>query len=101
MAERPTDLAASVSSSVTEAEVYDDNEKQATDASFVQVTPRDVESGDDVERAELLPAEQEKAAPAKPDHSTRTAVIWMAVNTLATIGIVSPRQFLSFISTCS
>ncbi|TVY22054.1 Solute carrier family 35 member E3 [Lachnellula arida] len=82
------DHAPSSSSSVTN-ESFDDNEKHATDASFVKVkTPDDVEQGDEVERVELLPADQEKPAPAKPDNSTRTAVIWMVVNTLATIGIV-------------
>jgi solute carrier family 35, member E3 len=97
MAERAADLAPSASSSVTEAEVYDYNEKDGVDSSFVKVnTPGDVEQGDDVERAELLPAEHEKPAPAKPDNSTRTAVIWMVVNTLATIGIVSLRRFWSF-----
>jgi hypothetical protein len=48
----------------------------------------------DVERAGLLPqdelaAEHEKKAEPTPDHGMRAAVIWMVVNTLATIGIVS------------
>ncbi|PVH86519.1 TPT-domain-containing protein [Cadophora sp. DSE1049] len=54
-------------------------------------TPDEMDIGDDIERAELLSEhdEGEKPAPApKPDTSTRTAVIWMVVNTLATIGIV-------------
>ncbi|TVY84038.1 Solute carrier family 35 member E3, partial [Lachnellula suecica] len=93
MAERTADREPSISSSVTEAEGYDDSEKHGTmssDGSFVKVkTPDEVEHGDDIERAELLPADHEKpAAPAKPDNSTRTAALWMIVNTLATIGIV-------------
>jgi len=80
----------SSSSSVTNVS-FDDNEKHAADPSFVKVKPADdVEQGDELdERAEFLPADEEKPAPAKPDNSTRTAVLWMVVNTLATIGIVS------------
>ena len=98
MAERSTDRAPSISSSVTEAEAFDDNEKastlSSTDGGFTKLrSPEEMEIGDDVERAGLLPAEQqeqEKPRPAAQDNSTRTAVIWMVVNTLATIGIVSP-----------
>jgi solute carrier family 35 protein E3 len=91
MAERAADREPSISSSVTEAETFDDNEKHGTEGSFVKVkTPEEVEHGDDVERAELLREDHEKpAAPPKPDNSTRSAIIWMVVNTLATIGIVS------------
>lgn len=91
MADRSADRVASSSSSVTDAEHFDENEKIASsNASFVKVKAEDdVEAGDDVERAELLPEEHvAKPAPVK-DNSTRTAIIWMVVNTLATIGIVS------------
>jgi len=93
MAERSTDRAPSISSSVTEAEAYDDNEKNgtrsSTEGSYVKLkTPDELEIGDDVERAELLPAEQEKPPQPKPDNSMRSALVWMVVNTLATIGIV-------------
>ncbi len=80
---------------MTEAEGYDDNEKNhspTTESSFVKLnTPEEMEMGSDVERAELLPAAvnvaQEKAT--EPEKATvRSAVIWMVVNTLATIGIV-------------
>ncbi|PBP17425.1 solute carrier family 35 member E3 [Diplocarpon rosae] len=58
--------------------------------SFVKLkTPEELETGDDIERAELLPAVDEKAASQpKQETSTRQAVTWMVVNTLATIGIV-------------
>lgn len=93
MADRPGDRSASVSSSITEAEPYDENEKNhssTTDSSYVHMkTPEEMEI--DEERAELIPAAvhvvQEKAT--EPEKATvRSAVIWMVINTLATIGIV-------------
>jgi len=90
MAEKSEDRPASISSSVTEAEGFDDNEKNSSsEGSYVKLkAPDEMDIGDDVERAGLLPQEeQEKPQPA-PDNSTRTAAIWMVVNTLATIGIV-------------
>lgn len=93
MAERVVDREPSISSSTTEAEAFDDNEKSgsSTEGGFVKLkSPEEMEIGDDVERAELLPGEHEKPpAPKAPETSTRSAVIWMVVNTLATIGIVS------------
>ena len=93
MAERATEPEPSISSSVMEAETFDDNEKSgsSTDGGFVNLkSPQEMEIGDDVERAELLPGDQEKPPPAKqPETSMRSSVIWMVVNTLATIGIVS------------
>lgn len=85
-----TDRIGSPSSSLTAAEPYDDNEKMSEGR---LKTPDEMDlGGDDIERAELLSEHDdgdEKPAPApKPDTSTRTAVIWMVVNTLATIGIV-------------
>jgi len=47
--------------------------------------------GDDDERAEMLPAEHEKPVQTAPQASARSSFAWMAVNTLATIGIVSSR----------
>ena len=100
MAERSTDRAPSTSSSVTEAEAYDENENEKhgtmseTDGSFVKLkSPEDLElgDGDDDERAEMLPAEHEKPAQATPEASVRSSFVWMVVNTLATIGIVSSR----------
>lgn len=93
MTERATDREPSISSSVTEAETFDDNEKSgsSTDGGFVNLkSPEEMEIGDDVERAELLPAEPEKPPPPakQPDTSMRSSIIWMVVNTLATIGIV-------------
>ena len=96
MAERSTEREPSISSSTTEAETFNESEKTTTNGSsegaFANLkSPEELDIGDeDVERAGLLPpAEHEKPQPA-PDHSTRTAAIWMIVNTLATIGIVSP-----------
>ncbi len=93
MADRPGDRPASANSPVTETEAYDDNEKShsPTDSSYVHMkTPEEMEIGDE-ERAELIPAAvhvvQEKAT--EPEKVTvRSAVIWMVINTLATIGIV-------------
>lgn len=92
MAAERSDRAPSVSSSVTEAEHFKDEKNGAgsSDGSFVNLkTPDEMEIGDDVERAELLPGDVEKAAEPKPDNSTKVAAAWMVVNTLATIGIVS------------
>jgi solute carrier family 35 protein E3 len=98
MTERSTDHAPSTSSSVTEAEAYDENEKHGmlseTEGGFVKLkSPDDLELGDgdddDDERAEMLPAEHEKPAQSAPEASVRSSFIWMVVNTLATIGIVS------------
>jgi solute carrier family 35 protein E3 len=91
MADRSLDRAPSIASSVTEADTYDEEKNtRMSDGSFVKLkSPEEMELGDDVERANLLPQDDEKpTAPAKPDNSTRTAIIWMVVNTLATIGIV-------------
>ena len=95
MADRSTERPASISSSHTETEALDDHEKNGTasssDGSYVKLkTPDEMDIGDDIERAELLPPDQEKPEPQPipPDNSTRTAAIWMIVNTLATIGIV-------------
>lgn len=93
MAERSADRAASISSSHSEAEVFDEQEKNGTSSlsngnHIPLKNPDELEVGDDVERAELLPQDSEKPQVATPDNSTRTAVIWMVVNTLATIGIV-------------
>jgi hypothetical protein len=93
MAATRSDRPPSISSSVTEAEVFDDEKHGAagsSDGSFVKLkTPDEIEAGDDVERAELLPGGQEKAPQPKAENSTKAAAAWMVVNTLATIGIVS------------
>lgn len=96
MADRPVDRSVSVSSSIIEAEAYDEKEKNhspTTDSSYVHMkTPEEMEIGDE-EKAELIPAAmhvaQEKAT--EPEKATvRSAMIWMVINTLATIGIVCP-----------
>ncbi|PBP20504.1 hypothetical protein BUE80_DR008637 [Diplocarpon rosae] len=91
MAEQSIDRAPSGRSSTTEADAFDDQEKYGSgEGSFVKLKmPEELETGDDIERAELLPAADEKSAPQpKQETSTRQAVTWMVVNTLATIGIV-------------
>ncbi|KAK2628589.1 hypothetical protein QTJ16_001692 [Diplocarpon rosae] len=91
MAEQSIDRTSSVRSSITEADAFEDQEKYGSgEGSFVKLkTPEELETGDDIERAELLPAVDEKAASQpKQETSTRQAVTWMVVNTLATIGIV-------------
>jgi hypothetical protein len=84
------------SSVSSEAETYDEKHtpnRSSAESSFIK--PRDeedLEMGKDVEMQELLPAEEkapEAAAPPAPGSSARSAIIWMGVNTLATIGIVS------------
>jgi len=92
MAER-SDPTPSISSSVTETETFDDNEKHdalgSPDGSYPKLkSPDELDIGDDIERAELLPQNEQEKAQAAPDNSTRSAIIWMVVNTLATIGIV-------------
>jgi solute carrier family 35 protein E3 len=89
MNDRLGDRTVSVSSSVTEAEGYDESEKKGShDGSFVKVkSPEEMEMGSDIERAELLPPVQAEKV-ADPASSNKAAVIWMVVNTLATIGIV-------------
>lgn len=103
MADRSGDRASSLSS---ETEVFDDNEKQSPamslhEGSYVKVkVPEEMEMGDDVERQELLPGAVNAQEKPQEDSKTsaRAAIIWMVVNTLATIGIVCPYQFLLLIS---
>lgn len=94
LGERSGDRVPSISSSVTEADAY--NEKnQVRDSSegesYALKTPEEMEIGEDIEREGLLrDGEEEKTtAAAPPASTTRSAIIWMVVNTLATIGIVS------------
>lgn len=103
MAPERSDRAPSISSSVTEAEAFDDEKHGAGGSSdgFVNLkTPDEIEAGDDVERAELLPGGQEKAPEPKADNSTKVAAAWMIVNTLATIGIVSSGKLCELVAIC-
>jgi solute carrier family 35, member E3 len=94
MADRVQDRDGSIGSSSTEAEPYDESEKNQPngDSSYVHLkTPEEMEIADE-ESAELLPAAAhvvQQTATETEKTSVRTAVIWMVVNTLATIGIVS------------
>lgn len=103
MADRSGDSSVSANLSTAEIETYDENEKShspTTDGSYIHMkTPEEMEIGDE-ERAELIPAvvhtAQEKTAePGKT--SVTSAIIWMVVNTFATIGIVRlrPKRNLS------
>lgn len=71
-----------------------DNEKDggsSPSSSYVKVKPtEEMEMGDDIERQELL-SSSEPPKQAEPEKgSVRAAIVWMVVNTFATIGIVSP-----------
>jgi solute carrier family 35 protein E3 len=93
MVDRTQGRDASVGSSSTKAESYNENEKNHPmgDSSYVHLkTPEEMEIADE-ESAELLPAAAhvaQETATEPEKTSVRTAVIWMVVNTLATIGIV-------------
>ncbi|PSS10713.1 hypothetical protein M430DRAFT_69172 [Amorphotheca resinae ATCC 22711] len=91
MAERSTSSSPSIISSPSTpgVESFDENEKlTAAEGGVVTKSPEEFELDDDVERTGMLPPPDfEKPRPA-PNNGTSTALIWMAVNTLATIGIV-------------
>lgn len=80
-------------SASTEDRFDDKTEKRALmdaqDGDYNLRTPEELEHmEEDIERADLLaPPPEDK--PKAPESSVRSAVIWMVVNTLATIGIVS------------
>lgn len=89
-AESPrTERRVSEASSHTEnGGTYEENEKLASIQKDEESHPREeMEIAEDREDAAMLPQETEKPEPAKS--STRNAIIWMVINTLATIGIVS------------
>lgn len=70
-----------------------ENEKRSDSPnSFVKVKPMEEmemgDMGDDIERQELLASDPAPPAEIPDKGSVRAAVIWMVVNTLATIGIV-------------
>lgn len=92
-----SERAGSIASSHTEAGGHDEfNEKHPFDRddeslsnlqspTVYQDSNHDEEAGHEVE--ELLPQQPEKPEP--PKSSATSGVIWIAVNTLATVGIVS------------
>lgn len=53
-----------------------------------QKLPDDLESGEDVEDDELLAKEERRKRPVPKKSSFTSGLIWMVINTLATIGIV-------------
>lgn len=80
-----------MSKSTSQRGSFDDMEKRQSD-DFKVKGKDDIEMGSEVERAELLgnataPVAQEKQ-PEAAGSSARAAIVWMVVNTLATIGIV-------------
>ncbi|EOO02843.1 putative solute carrier family 35 member e3 protein [Phaeoacremonium minimum UCRPA7] len=88
-AESPrTERRGSEASSHTEAGgTYEENEKLVSIHKDEESHPREeMEIAEEREDAAMLPQETEKPEPAKS--STRSAIIWMVINTLATIGIV-------------
>lgn len=85
-----------MSKSTSQRASFEDSEKRnSDDGSFVKLKGKDdIEMGSEVERAELLgnattAAAQEKQ-PEATGSSAKAAIVWMIVNTLATIGIVCP-----------
>lgn len=92
-----SERAGSVASSHTEAGVHDEdfNEKQAflrDDESLRSPTlyqDSHHEGENDQEDEELLASQTEKKAPEPAKTSAASGVIWIVVNTLATVGIVS------------
>jgi solute carrier family 35 protein E3 len=82
----------SVSSSSAETATHEENGKlarsdQHEDGFEKLVRPEDMEMGDEREDDDLLPQVSEKTEP--PKSTFTSSAIWMVVNTLATIGIVS------------
>lgn len=85
------DRAPSFSSSSADTATHDENEKlarldQSEDGLEKLKSPDDMEVGDERENGGLLPQETEKPEP--PKSTFTSSLIWMVVNTLATIGIV-------------
>ncbi|RQM06476.1 hypothetical protein DH86_00002330, partial [Scytalidium sp. 3C] len=81
------------SSSSTDNESYDANEKRgdlsSSESSVERLqTPEELEIEDENASAGLLTGEQQAEKPKPQEQSIRTSFIWMLVNTLATIGIV-------------
>ncbi len=84
--------ASSIASSSTEAGTFDENEKLAKidhseDGLKSLKPPEELEMAEDGEDAGLLPPADEKPEP--PKNTFMSSLIWMVINTLATIGIVS------------
>jgi solute carrier family 35 protein E3 len=91
MTDRSGDRSASISSSSTQAESYDDTLEKSLHHDVTYVKARrsdDFELGKEVETEDLLPVEHEKVQEAPS--TVRSSILWMIVNTLATIGIVCP-----------
>lgn len=101
-ADHRTERAASIASSSTEAGAYDENERLAkldhTEDGMKSKTPEEMEMGDESEDKTLLPQETEKPQP--PKNSFLSALIWMVINTLATIGIVRDPVVITSLPEC-
>ncbi len=97
----PKERAGSLSSSSADASSFQDNEKlgytdrggddeeKLRSPDELEIRDDDDEDGDD-DREKLLQqeAEREQQPPQPPKNALVTAFLWMAINTLATIGIV-------------
>ncbi|RKF83752.1 Solute carrier family 35 member E3 [Golovinomyces cichoracearum] len=90
MADRDAEIARSSFSEHNNVHVEaEDGICMAENAISPTTIPDEIDTGDDIERAGLLPnTVEEKPASSKSENSTRLAIVWMIVNTLATIGIV-------------
>ncbi|KAH8821630.1 hypothetical protein F5884DRAFT_657887 [Xylogone sp. PMI_703] len=93
MAESSSVPRAPSSSSSSDAEGYDDSEKNGIRSSNESndgrlKTPEEMEIDDDGAQARLLSGEQQPEKPKAQEKSLTTSFVWMVVNTLATIGIV-------------
>jgi solute carrier family 35 protein E3 len=95
MAGSSRERTASVSSASTEADNFNEKSEKRTlmasnDDEYKLRTPEELDDlSNDVERADLLAPPPVEEKPKAPDGGVRSAAVWMVVNTLATIGIVS------------
>lgn len=79
--------------------LHDEKKRDDSPNSFVKVKSNDEmemgEMGDDIERQELLASDPAPLVEIPDKGSVRAAIIWMVVNTLATIGIVRQHNFVN------
>jgi hypothetical protein len=87
MADRNGDRTGSVSPLATEAE-----KGSPTLSLHDSIDPKEKGTESDLERQELAPPPEARKSESPEKVTVTAAVIWMVVNTLATIGIVCPIQ---------
>jgi solute carrier family 35 protein E3 len=91
MAERSSERDPSIGRGENETFNEKRSSRDSSEGSYAVKTPEEMEMGDEVERDRLLQEEDSQktvSTPPPSEGTTRSAVIWMVVNTLATIGIV-------------